>query len=642
MNFGYAGNILSIDLSTGHMNKIPTETYATRFLGGRGIGSKMYWDALTTEAGELTPEDPLIFVTGPVCGVPGFAGSRWQVLGKSPVNNRFSYSNLGGSWGVQLKFAGFDGLIIKGKADRPVYLTIDEGNAKIKDATHLKGRGAIETRKKLKHELGKNARILAIGPAGENLVSFATLLADEDAASSWGYGTSMGIKNLKAIAVRGQGKINVADPGKIKDLRKLLHHMKRSKFLFDGLLASTDKLKKSVCFGCIRGCWRSNYTFRDGNISKHMCQPSTFYVSLAEKYYGKTTDIPYKANHLCNEYGLDTRVVESVIQWLIRCRDSGALTSAESELLLSKIGSLEFIENLVRKISYREGIGHILAKGPLEAARKLIKDTDELIGDLFMESGDKGDYDPRLYVTTGLLYALEPRTPIQMLHEISVPVMLWVLSQRGVPDINMTSDLVRGIGKQYWGSEAAADFSTHEGKALAAVKIQDRQYALESLVLCAFSWPLWLWGNYELIYNDTAAKDLEAHICTAVTGKDMDETELYTISHRIINLQRAILLKEGRKGRKDDSIEEYNYTVPFNGEILNENGIVPGPNGKICSKKGMVLNRNEFEKLKDEYYLIRGWDVATGLQKRTNLEELDLTDVAVELDAYGLLSPAGA
>jgi aldehyde:ferredoxin oxidoreductase len=638
MNFGYAGNLLKVDLSTGRVGMIPTETYADRFLGGRGVGAKLYWDELVPEIGALDPENPLIFVTGPVCGVPGFAGSRWKVMGKSPIDNRFSYANLGGSWGACLKFAGFDGLIIKGKADRPVYLAIDGGNAEIREATDLTGKGAIQTGKALKQKLGKNTRILAIGPAGENLVTFATILADEDATGSWGFGAVMGSKNLKAIAVSGHEKVKLADPNRVVKLRRLVHKLNKSNFQWDGHLAALNNPRKSLCHGCISGCWRTYYKLKNGDRAKYMCQPSDYYTQLAEAYYGKATETPMKACHLANEYGLDTRVLQSIVRWLIRCHESGVAAQADSELLLSKIGSIEFIENLIRMISLRKGLGHILAEGPYKAAKRLKMDSDDLVAGVFMKSGDIGNYDPRIYITNGLFYAMEPRTPIGMLHEICWPVIMWSLTKMGVPNVNMTTERIRILGERYWGSEAAADFATLEGKALAAVKIQDRQYAIESLILCSFTWPLWLCSGYESIVNHSDAKDLDVRIFNAITGNDIDQAELYTISNRIINMQRAILVKEGRKGRVDDSIEEYNYTVPFEGEHFNPDGIVPGRGDEIVSRKGAVVDRKEFRKLKDEYYRIRGWDVATGLQKKSNLEELDLADISEALETYGLLA----
>ena len=229
--YGYAGKILRVNLSAGDITTIPTENYADRFLGGRGIALKIYWDEVHPQIDALDPENRLIFISGPICGLPGFAGSRWQICGKSPILNQFSYSNLGGAWGVQLKFAGYDGLVISGKADKPVYMVIDNGKVELKGAAYLEGRGAIDTRYVLKEELEESYCVVAIGPAGENMVNFATLTADQDASGSSGFGAVMGAKNLKAIAVRGQGKIEIADKESVRLLRKEVRQLKTEPFV---------------------------------------------------------------------------------------------------------------------------------------------------------------------------------------------------------------------------------------------------------------------------------------------------------------------------------------------------------------------------------------------------------------------------
>ena len=164
---GYAGKILRVNLSTGDVGTVSTGNYFDRFLGGRGIALKIYWDEVIPQIDAFDPENCLIFMTGPLCGVPGFAGSRWQVCGKSPILNQFSYANLGGAWGARLKSAGYDGLVLNGKADSLVYLSINNETVELKDASHLKGKGAIETREILKDELGDSFCVVATGAAGE-------------------------------------------------------------------------------------------------------------------------------------------------------------------------------------------------------------------------------------------------------------------------------------------------------------------------------------------------------------------------------------------------------------------------------------------------------------------------------------------
>ena len=161
---GYAGNILRINLTTGNVTRTPTADYADLYIGGRGLAAKIYWDENPPEIDAYDPESRLLFVTGPVTGVAPPFGSRWQVCGKSPIHNKFSFCNLGGAWGAQLKFAGYDGLVVHGKSDKPVYLQIQDDEIEIKEADHLVGKGAVACREGLKDELGKSFRMILIFP----------------------------------------------------------------------------------------------------------------------------------------------------------------------------------------------------------------------------------------------------------------------------------------------------------------------------------------------------------------------------------------------------------------------------------------------------------------------------------------------
>ena len=635
---GYAGALLRVNLSTGHIAKVPTDAYADLFLGGRGIAARVHWNEVPPGCEALDPENRLTFMTGPICGVPGFSGSRWQVCGKSPIHDQFSYANLGGSWGAQLKFAGYDGLVVEGKADGPVYLWVKNDGVEIRDAAHFRGMGAIATRERLKEELGKSARVAAVGPAGENRVTFATLLADNDSSGSSGVGAVMGSKNLKAIAVRGQGKVETASSDRVDELRRRVRELNASKAdLIRDFLETADKtkLKKDVCYGCIDGCIRATYEGPEGQSGKFFCQPSYFYQTRAQRYYGQANDVPFQAAKLCDDYGMDTRAVETMIMWLSRCHKSEILTEERTGIPLSTMGSMEFIDMLVRKIAFREGFGDVLAEGTLRAAEIVGQESDRFITDYMIRTGENSVYGPRLYLTTGILYAMEPRMPIQQLHEISVQLVMWTLTQMGLDKMYLTSEVLRAIAKRVWGSEIAADFSTIEGKALAAAKIQDRQYAKECLILCDFSWPIAHSLNTEDHMGDPT---LESRICAAVTGRDVDEEGLYKIGRRVFYLQRAILAREGRKGREGDSLPEFEYTVPLKGDFGNPNCMVPGKDGEPFYRKGMVVDRGEFEKMKDEYYETRGWDVSTGLQRQAELEELGLGDVAKTLETEGLLA----
>jgi aldehyde:ferredoxin oxidoreductase len=228
MQYGYTGEILRVDLSSGSVTKVPTLDYSDRFIGGKGIATKIYWDEVTPEVKALDPENRLIFMTGPLAGFPGVAGSMWQIHGRSPatIPEHFCYGSLGGSWGAHLKFAGYDGIVIQGKSEKRVYLYIDDDGIQIRDASTFWGKGAVKVREALKRRLGSSAKVATIGPAGENRVSFANVIADNDSSAAGGFGAVMGSKNLKAVVVRGHQKVMAARPEKLRELAIYLRRLR--------------------------------------------------------------------------------------------------------------------------------------------------------------------------------------------------------------------------------------------------------------------------------------------------------------------------------------------------------------------------------------------------------------------------------
>lgn len=629
--YGYAGRILKIDLSSRSSKIVPTEAY-TRFIGGRGFAARLYWEEVPPEAGAFSEENRLIFAVGPLAGIPVIGGSRWGVYGKSPSNTpeTFNYSNLGGRWGAELKFAGYDGLVIHGKSDKPVYVLIRDGAVEFKDASALWGKGAIQTREAIKGELGSEVRVVAIGPAGENLVSAGGLLADADASGSAGLGAVMGSKHLKAVAIKGTGrKVAVAHPEELRRLSDYLRSLNRGAFTAWGtdFVQSGPKAKRDPCFGCSAKCLRIKYTADDGTAGKFACQSALFYQHWAWKYYGQQNEAAFHANRLCNDYGLDTWFVEQVMAWLVRCHKGGVNIEDRIGMSMSKLGSVEFVENLVKMIALRQGFGDVLARGLAQAAGALGGPAPSMIQ-------HPDPYEPRLYLTTALLWALEPREPIQALHEIGYPLAKWTTGVKGTDKTHVDSKAVRAIAKRFWGSEAAADFTTTDGKALAAKMIQDRQYAKESLIVCDWIYPI---SDSEFSPDHVGDPTLESRLFSAVTGIETDEAGLYRMGETIFNQQRAALIRDGRRGRQDDRLPEDWHTEPLKRGVMDPDCLVPGKNGEPVSRKGAVVDRQEFERMKDEYYRIRGWDIATGLQTRQNLEGLGLKDVADDLERRGLL-----
>lgn len=641
--YGYAGKILRVDLSSGNVTRTPTMNYADRFIGGRGIGLKIYWDEVPPEVKAFDPENRLMFLTGPMAGIsPGVAGTRWIVCGKSPSASpeQFSYCNLGGDWGTELKFAGYDGLVVHGKSDKPVYLLIQDDRIEIRDASHIWNKKTTEVRQVLKGELGGETRILAPGPAGDNMVINAVVFADHDASGTGGFGAVMGSKKLKAIAVRGTGTVNVAEPERLQELQgytnKLIQNIPTQSNL--SVMTAPEKREVDHCRSCDIGCDRDVFEAKDGTKSKFICEPAYWYTIRAQRYYegkGDWHEVPFFATVLCNEYGVDVNALDSLVYWLTKCYRAGILNDESTDIPLSKEGSLEYVDTLLKKMSFREGFGDIIANGTIKAAELIGNGADKLITDFIINAGQNAAYNPRFYILTGLLYAMEPRQPIQQLHEISSPFLRWVNWVNNRENAFVSTDVLANYAKKFLGGELAVDFSTYEGKALAAKKIQDRVYAKESLILCDRTWPIRTTLFTEDHVGDPA---LESKVFSAVTGKEVDEEGLYKMGERLFNLQRAIRAREvGVRDTLPDSM----FTIPQKRVYGNPQAIAlrkEGDEWVTFIKEDRLLDRNKFEEMKKEFYQLRGWDVDRGLQTRAKLEELGLNDIVEDLAQRGFVA----
>jgi aldehyde:ferredoxin oxidoreductase len=599
------------------------------------MAARIYWEEVLPEGGAFDPANRLIFATGPCAGFYGLSGARWVVCGKSPATDPqlFTHANLGGSWGTELKFAGFDALIVQGKAEKPVYLLIDDGKIKIEDASSLWGKGAAQTRQIIKGKHGDYFRVVAAGPGGDNMTAMALLLADNDSSGSGGLGGVMGSKNLKSIAVRGSGVMRAARPGRLQELLEYVAKLRKDAPQSDSGVGGGDRTDH--CSDCTDECNRGLYEAADGSKGKFMCSSSSFYKELAFRYYGELNDVPFYANRLCDDYGLNTKSVAPIIAWLERCYEAGLLTEKETGLPLTKIGSLEFIQALLETIAYRRGFGEILGNGIHKAALEVGGGAEELVYDDVTKAGERMTYAPKAYITTGLLYAVDSRQPIQQLHEVIRLGILWVRWAKGSPNANLSSSVFRNIARKFWGSELAADFSTYDGKALAAKMIQDRQLAKECLILCDNVWPI---AYVEHSDDHVGDPTLESKVFSAITGRDLSEDEFYRVGEKVLNLQRATMIREGLRGRDGDILSEASFTVPLKSERLNPDCLFPGQNGEIISRKGAVFERDKFLSMLSEFYELRGWNRENGLQTKVKLEDLDLSDVARDLEKRGLLS----
>jgi aldehyde:ferredoxin oxidoreductase len=629
--YGYAGEILKIDLTAGSISKVATAEYTDRFLGGRGIAVKLYWDFTVPGTRAFDPENCLVFVTGPLTGFMRLTASRLQICGISPEMDpeTFSYASLGGSWGSWLKYAGYDGIILTGKADWPVYLYIDsEGCVEIRDAGHLWGKTTMDTREILETELGRQARIVGLGPAAENLVYYATGAGTQNANFGGGLASVMGSKKLKAMAILANKKKNpvAADPERLRSLADMAFTLYTRNYedLRQHVIG-----KKAACYGCVSGCTRHSYEAEDGRQYRSFCQGQLVYRAAVRDY----PDVALLATRLCDLYGLDTMVLEPLIIWLDLCYQAGILSESETGLPLSQIGkgSVEFIETLVKMISYREGFGDILAQGAIRAAQYVGKGSERFFSKAHVafKTSEVGEYDPRMILPNALIYATETQKSMHLVHSIAHPLRRWVNWNKGWEGSDLSTEIFREMAEDSWGSQAAVDFSTLEGKALASTRIQDYGYVKESLILCDLTWPI---HQVRDIDHSIHLGTLESRIASSVTGRKLDEKGLLKIGERIFNLQRMLLLRNGWKGRESDTLMDYHHTEPLDGVYWSADCLAPGKNGEIISRKGAILDRNDFEKMKDEFYTLRGWDVKSGVPTKAKLEELGLGDIAGGLE----------
>ncbi len=638
--FGYAGRILTVDLSTGRMGELPTSDYAGRFIGGRGIANGLYWDNVAPETGALDPGNCLVFATGPLAGVPIIGGSRWCVSAKSPVTSRehLASCNLGGDWGGRLKSAGYDAVLVRGKAEKPVYLLVEEASCTLKDAGWLWGKGAIRARELLQAELGDSISVAAIGPAGENRATMACVTATDDATGSGGMAAVMGSKNLKAIVVRGPRKrTGVARPealeGLTEEFRRLFTRHPTLKIGNAPLEATGPGTARAPCWLCMGECLRRTYQPRDGSKGKFMCQPVSFYYPWVERHYGPGFEAPFQAAKLCDDYGLDVTAIVLIIIWLMSCVRQGVLTEETVGLPVSKVGSLEFIEGLVRKISLREGFGDVLAGGVERAAEQVGPQARSLLAPLMCKAGWTNVVEGRLYPSTALMAALDVQAPLGHTHEVKQLVLRWLDWRRGVPDSYVSNEVFHRVARRSWGSEEMVDLGQADAMARATVRLQDRGFAHDCLVVCGFIWPVL---DSQFSPDHLGDLSLESGLLSAVTGRDIDEEGLNRAGETVFNLNRAILVREGHRGVEDDCLPEAWHTTPLKVDMTNPEMVLPGKGDEAVSMRGKVVDRDQFARARRAYYAMRRWNEETGLQTVAGLRDLGLDDVAGDLRQRGL------
>lgn len=619
---GWAGEVLRVDLSKEKILKEPLDvTLAKSFIGGRGLNTKRLFDGIYSNFSQIDPLGPqnlLLFGVGPLGGTPLPGTARWNVTGKSPLTGLLGDSNCGGFWGPELKFAGYDQIILHGISKDPVYLWIDDDHVELKKAFHLWGKDTFETRDMITEELGdERIHVVAIGPAGENLVRYACIITDESrAAGRTGMGAVMGSKKLKAIAVRGSRDVKIAKPKAFKKVleeatEKIRTHpvyKSFSKYGTAGAISAANahgwfprrnfseayvdyidsvdedalrqyETRARACFSCPMHCGR-RYSIKEG-IYAGRHDDVEFGTSCV---YNPLIDVDNPefllwANTYSNKMGLDTYGCGVSIAWAMECFEKGILTKKDTDGESLTWGNEEAAKRLMKKIVSREGLGDLLAVGVKRAAEIIGKGSEKFASHI------KGmELIQELRPTKGRLLGLVVAATGGE-HLRSSPMLEW----GQVPSKD---------AKETFGDANATNPSTHKGKA-ALVIWTEYMFALNSsLPICKFLACSNWWGAFNV--NDYST------FLSVTTGWEVTGKDLFGISEKILNMDRAFMGKAGL-GRKDDTLHE---------RMLKE-AIPSGPT------KGAKVGP-ELQEMLDDYYRLHGWDPKTGLPQEEKLKELGL------------------
>lgn len=623
--YGWVGKILRVDLTAGKITTTPTEAYVDDYVGGRGLGVKLIYDNYQPGTGALDPGNPLLLNTGPLTGTAMPGSGRVDVTALSPMSNLRAKSNFGAYWGPELKFNGFDHLLITGKAEKPCYLWIHDGQVEIRSAEHLWGKDTYETQKLIQQELGDpEIKIVCIGPAGERLVRFACLISETgDAAGRTGMGAVMGSKNLKAVAVRGFGSVRVARPEEFLELSIQVNREVRESPAYQELSVwgvargvqmmyqmgffpvgyFEDVCVEEICQKYAAPAYLEQYNLKNvgcfccpGRCMNFLSVPGLGKgVTSCEPFSGFTgavwnldMDTFWEATLLVNKLGIDCTETSASIGLLMELFHEGIITEKETDGIPMERGSKEAILTTIRKIAAREGYGELLAQGQKAFASQ--------IGPAAVEKLDlvKGlaphAYEFRSFHGTALMQAVGHRGDPLPLRGSLLEV-----------DWNHAPEWFQQVAKEQFGSEEAAIPTSYVGKARSAVISEHMERVPDNLGICK-----WIYGLFA--YQDVS---MAHRLFNLVTGKDWDMAQLLKVSERVRNLERMFDVRQGLT-RKDDDLPKKFFEVPLS-------------KGKFA---GEVLDRAKFEQMKDEYYEIRGWNKETGIPTREKLVELGLEAVA--------------
>ena len=615
MGNAFIGQILRVNLTSGAINSENLNPqWARQTLGGAGLATRYLFDLTSPGIDPLGAENVLIFMTGALTGTPSASASRYSVVAKSPQTNIWGQSNSGGFFGPALKWSGFDGVIFEGVSPEPVYLFIQDGKAELRKADHLWGMTVPECDDLLQAEIGHPVTVACIGPGGENLVRYAAIMNNKHrAAGRTGMGAVMGSKRLKAIVCGGKRHIDLYDAaGFNRVTQRQREFMDESimKIAFEAFgtnmiadmvnvrggypshnwqsatfeqienvngQAMTDQvlIEGVRCFGCPVACGRGTEIRQGKWKGAHGEGPEYETVDTLGAMCGvDDLNAITMANYRCNEYGLDTISAGSTIAFAMECYQRGILTDDQTGGVSLKFGDADLIVDLVERIGKREGIGNLLAEGTQRMAEKLGGDSSHFA--MHVKGLELPAYDPRAAKITGLGYVTASRGGDHMNGYVQAPTFI------DMPFLIVDDSTIRD------------PFVANPADARVLIDLENALSVLDALGGCKFMGVL------------VSAVEIVDLVQTA-TGWDFSLEEFHQCGDRLQTMARAFSAREGMR-REDDILPARLMFDP----------LPDGPG------KGMVLERSSLEKMKDAYYELRGWDVASGIPTPAKLHELDL------------------
>ena len=640
MSYGYTGKILHVNLTTSEIKvEEPDEQFYRTYMGGSAMG--MYYVLKETPAGAeaLSPENVLALCTGVVTGTPISGQSRLTSVAKSPLTGCIGDAQGGGYFPAEMKFSGFDAVIIKGKSPKPVYLWMHHGEAELRDASHLWGMTTGDAEDKLKEELeDKRIEVLQIGPAGENLVRFAALISMSNRANGrTGMGAVMGSKNLKAVVVRGKQKPTIANPEKFKELQKLAktnleptgmddfgkygtpdvcspqnksgglptynfnsgtfekHEEINGKTLYNEHLRGHEKdeqnrFGRDTCFSCSIKCKRVSQ-IDEGPFKTDAKYGGPEYETLATfgSYCGiSNMDAIIHANALCNMYGMDTISCGATISWAMECWAEGKITAEDTGGIELEYGSAEAMVKMTEMIAKQEGFGKILAEGSQKASEIIGRGTEDYL--ITSKGQEAPAHMPQVKRSLSVIYAANP---FGADHESSEHDPAYKAYPERMEQIGLTNPQER--------------LALNEEMMRFAMVTQHLSSAVDSLSVCAF-----IFGASFQLYD---ANQL-VEVVNAVTGWDTDMTEILAVGERRLNMLRAFNSREGI-GRESDTLPKKMFKRPLEGGRSD----------------GYSIDEKEWESALEDYYRLCDWDVTTGHPSLKKMESLGLGWVVAENEA---------